>query len=53
MSLNIKSTETHLLVQELAALTGETQTMAVTRPWPSSGPGSDGSPPLTTWRPRW
>ena len=30
MSLNIKSAETHQLVQELAALTGETQTMAVT-----------------------
>jgi antitoxin VapB len=30
MSLNIKSAETHHLVQELAALTGETQTMAVT-----------------------
>jgi len=30
MSLNIKNTETHELVQELAALTGETQTAAVT-----------------------
>jgi antitoxin VapB len=30
MSLNIKNTETHQLVQELATLTGETQTMAVT-----------------------
>jgi antitoxin VapB len=30
MSLNIKNTQTHDLVQELAALTGETQTMAVT-----------------------
>jgi antitoxin VapB len=30
MSLNIKSAETHQLVQELASLTGETQTMAVT-----------------------
>ena len=30
MSLNIKSAETHQLVQELAALTGETQPMAVT-----------------------
>ena len=30
MSLNIKSAETHQLVQELAALTGETQTRAVT-----------------------
>ncbi len=30
MSLNIKNTETHQLIQELAALTGETQTMAVT-----------------------
>ena len=30
MSLNIKNAETHELVQELAALTGETQTMAVT-----------------------
>lgn len=30
MSLNIKNTETHLLVQELAALTGESQTAAVT-----------------------
>ncbi|MGH3274716.1 MAG: type II toxin-antitoxin system VapB family antitoxin [Streptosporangiaceae bacterium] len=30
MSLNIKSAETHQLVQELAALTGETQTAAVT-----------------------
>ena len=30
MSLNIKNLETHQLVQELAALTGETQTMAVT-----------------------
>jgi antitoxin VapB len=30
MSLNIKNTETHQLVQELAELTGETQTMAVT-----------------------
>jgi antitoxin VapB len=30
MSLNIKNTETHQLVQELAALTGETQTTAVT-----------------------
>jgi len=30
VSLNIKNAETHELVQELAALTGETQTMAVT-----------------------
>ena len=30
MSLNIKSAETHQLVQELAAMTGETQTRAVT-----------------------
>ena len=30
MSLNIKSAETHQLVRELATLTGETQTMAVT-----------------------
>ena len=30
MSLNIKNAETHQLVQELAELTGETQTMAVT-----------------------
>ena len=30
VSLNIKSEETHRLVQELAALTGETQTTAVT-----------------------
>ncbi len=30
MSLNIKNPETHQLVQELASLTGETQTMAVT-----------------------
>lgn len=30
MSLNIKNAETHQLVQELAALTGETQTAAVT-----------------------
>lgn len=30
MSLNIKNAETHLLVQELAALTGESQTAAVT-----------------------
>lgn len=30
MSLNIKSAETDQLVQELATLTGETQTMAVT-----------------------
>jgi antitoxin VapB len=30
MSLNIKNAETHELVQELAALTGETQTTAVT-----------------------
>lgn len=30
MSLNIKNSETHELIQELAALTGETQTMAVT-----------------------
>ncbi|MDA8320174.1 MAG: type II toxin-antitoxin system VapB family antitoxin [Actinomycetota bacterium] len=30
MSLNIKNTETHELVQELASLTGETQTTAVT-----------------------
>ena len=30
MSLNIKSAETHQLVQELAELTGETQTLAVT-----------------------
>jgi len=29
MSLNIKNAETHELVQELAALTGETQTTAV------------------------
>ena len=29
-SLNIKNAETHLLVQELAELTGETQTTAVT-----------------------
>ena len=31
MSLNIKNAETQRLVQELAALTGETQTMAVTK----------------------
>ncbi|MGH3275163.1 MAG: type II toxin-antitoxin system VapB family antitoxin [Streptosporangiaceae bacterium] len=30
MSLNIKNAETYHLVQELAALTGETQTTAVT-----------------------
>jgi antitoxin VapB len=30
VSLNIKNAETHQLVQELAALTGETQTTAVT-----------------------
>lgn len=30
MSLNIKNAETTRLIQELAALTGETQTMAVT-----------------------
>lgn len=30
MSLNIKNAETYHLVQELAALTGETQTAAVT-----------------------
>lgn len=30
MSLNIKNTTTHELVQELATLTGESQTMAVT-----------------------
>jgi antitoxin VapB len=30
MSLNIKNAETHQLVRELAALTGETQTTAVT-----------------------
>ena len=30
MSLNIKNAETYELVQELAALTGETQTAAVT-----------------------
>ena len=30
MSLNIKNAETHRLVQELAELTGETQTTAVT-----------------------
>jgi antitoxin VapB len=30
VSLNIKNAETHELVQELAALTGETQTTAVT-----------------------
>jgi antitoxin VapB len=30
VSLNIKNTETHQLVQELAALTGESQTAAVT-----------------------
>ncbi len=30
VSLNIKNTETHELVQELASLTGETQTTAVT-----------------------
>jgi antitoxin VapB len=30
MSLNIKNPETHQLVKELAALTGETQTEAVT-----------------------
>jgi antitoxin VapB len=30
VSLNIKNAETHRLVQELAALTGETQTTAVT-----------------------
>ena len=30
MSLNIKNAETYQLVQELAALTGETQTRAVT-----------------------
>lgn len=31
MSLNIKDAETHRLVRELAALTGETQTEAVRR----------------------
>lgn len=31
MSLNIKNDETHRLVQELAALTGESQTAAVTQ----------------------
>jgi antitoxin VapB len=30
MSMNIKSEETHRLVQELARVTGETQTAAVT-----------------------
>jgi antitoxin VapB len=30
VSLNIKNAETHQLVRELAALTGETQTTAVT-----------------------
>jgi antitoxin VapB len=30
MGLNIKNAETHQLVQELAGLTGESQTMAVT-----------------------
>jgi antitoxin VapB len=30
VSLNIKNAETHRLVQELSALTGETQTEAVT-----------------------
>jgi antitoxin VapB len=30
MGLNIKNEQTHELVQELATLTGETQTMAVT-----------------------
>jgi antitoxin VapB len=30
MSLNIKNEQTHQLVQELAALTGESQTTAVT-----------------------
>jgi antitoxin VapB len=30
MSLNIKNTETNQLVKELASLTGESQTMAVT-----------------------
>ena len=30
MSLNIKNKETHRLVQELASLTGESQTAAVT-----------------------
>jgi antitoxin VapB len=30
VSLNIKNADTHELVQELAALTGETQTAAVT-----------------------
>lgn len=30
MSLNIKNEETHKLVQELAALTGESMTVAVT-----------------------
>jgi antitoxin VapB len=30
VSLNIKNAETHKLVQELAGLTGETQTTAVT-----------------------
>jgi antitoxin VapB len=30
MGLNIKNTETHRLVQELAALTGESMTAAVT-----------------------
>jgi antitoxin VapB len=30
MGLNIKNAETHQLVQELAALTGESQTTAVT-----------------------
>ncbi|HUJ05383.1 MAG TPA: type II toxin-antitoxin system VapB family antitoxin [Streptosporangiaceae bacterium] len=30
MSLNIKNAKTHALVQELAALTGETQTTAIT-----------------------
>ena len=41
MSLNIKNAETYHLVQELAVLTGETQTMAVTiasaNGWSESG----------------
>lgn len=31
MALNIKNEETHRLVRELAAMTGESQTVAVTR----------------------
>ena len=46
MSLNVKSDEAHRLARQLAQLTGESMTEAVTRAWRNgsngSGPGRGG-----------